>query len=142
MCSHIGRLMKKAYNLKSNKGYSLIETLIAVLILGVIGIAVFTGLSTAASANIVSDEQTTSGSIARRQIESIQQQAYDSVNNPPVYTLVSDLPAGYSIVSPVVTRLDPKNNGTSNDDGLQQISVTVMHGTKTILTLVDYKVKK
>ena len=131
-----------AYNLKSNKGYSLIETLIAVLILAVIGIAVFTGLSTAASANIVSDEQTTAGSIARRQIESIQQQTYDSVNNPPVYTLLSDLPAGYSIVTPVVTRMDPKNNGTGNDDGLQQISVTVMHGTKTVLTLVDYKVHK
>ncbi len=136
------RRLTKLINIRSNKGYSLIETLIAVVILGVIGIAVFTGLSTAASANIVSDEQTTAGSIARRQIESIQQQAYDSINNPPVYTLITDLPAGYSIVTPVVTRLDPKNNGTGNDDGLQEISVTVMHGTKTVLTLVDYKVKK
>ena len=142
MCSLNKRRLTKLIDIRSNTGYSLIETLIAVVILGVIGIAVFTGLSTAASANIVSDEQTTAGSIARRQIESIQQQAYDSINNPPVYTLITDLPAGYSIVTPVVTRLDPKNNGTGNDDGLQEISVTVMHGTKTVLTLVDYKVKK
>ena len=125
-----------------NRGYSLIETLIAVLVLAVISVAVFAGLATAASANILSDKHTTAGSLARSQIEYIQLQPYDSVNNPPIYDVISNVPVGYTIVTPMVTRLDPKKNGTSNDDGMQQITVTVMHGTKTILTLTDYKVLK
>jgi prepilin-type N-terminal cleavage/methylation domain-containing protein len=129
-------------DIRSNKGFSLLETLIAIAVLAVISIAVLLGLSMSARANIMSDEQTTAGSIARSQIESIQRQSYDSVNNPPIYSLISNIPDGYSIVTPIAVRLDPKNDGLVNDDGIQQIAVTVMHGTKTILTLVDNKVHK
>jgi len=129
-------------NINNNKGFSLLETLIAVLILAVISVAVLIGLSTAASANILSDKQTTAGTIARSQVEYIQLQVYDSINNPPVYQVIPNVPTGYTIVTPLAVRLDPKNNGLSNDDGIQQITVTVMHGTKTILTLTDYKVHR
>jgi prepilin-type N-terminal cleavage/methylation domain-containing protein len=128
--------------IKSEKGFSLIETLIAIVLFGMIAVAVSLGLSMAARANIISDEQTTAESLARSQIEYIQKQPYDSINNPPVYSLVSNIPAGYSIPAPLAIRLDPKNNGINNDDGLQKINITVLHGTKTIFTMEDYKVKK
>ncbi len=129
-------------SINSERGFSLIETLLAVLILSIISVSVLIGLSTAASANILSDKQTTAGSLARSQVEYIQEQPYDSINNPPVYDVISNVPDGYSIVTPLAVRLDPKNNGLGNDDGIQLITVTVMHGTKTILTLTDYKVLK
>ena len=123
----------------SNKGFSLLETLIAIAILAVISVAVLLGLSMSARANIMSDEQTTAESLARSQMEYIQQQPYI---DPPNYDVISNVPDGYSIVTPLAVRLDPKNDGLGNDDGIQQITVTVMHGTKTILTLADYKVHK
>ena len=207
-------------NIRDNKGFSLIETLIAIAIMAVISVAVYSGLSTAITANIISDEKTTAGSIARSQIEYIQKQAYDTGDPPGYYSIngmvtgitisnpgtgyavgapvavtsstgtgfigtvasigtggvitgitinvagtgyadgdtvsvtgptmagfsgtvtVYHIPDGYSIVEPMVVRLDPKNNGTGTDDGLQQISITVMHNTKTVLTLVDYKVNR
>ena len=128
--------------MKNEKGFSLIETLIAIALFGMICVAVSMGLSMAARANVISDEQTTAESLARSQIEYIQKQPYDNINNPPVYNLVSNIPTGYSITTPLAIRLDPKNNGTNNDDGLQKINITVLHGTKTVFTMEDYKVKK
>lgn len=89
---------------------------------------------------MISNEHTMAESLARSQMDYIQNQPYDSTGNPPVYTVLPNLPATYSIVTPMATRLDPKGDGTANDDGLQQITVTVNHGTRIIYTLIDFKV--
>jgi hypothetical protein len=39
----------------------------------------------------------------------------------------------------MAVRLDPKEDGTANDDGLQQITVTVKRGTEIVYTLIDFK---
>lgn len=88
----------------------------------------------------MSNEHTIAESLARSQMDSIQNQNYDRTNNPPSYAVISGLPAGYSITTPMAARLDPKGDGYTNDDGLQKITVTVKHGTKTLYNLVDYKV--
>ena len=115
--------------MKSEKGFSIIETLIAIALFGVIGVSISLGLSMAARSNIISDEQTTAESLARSQIEYVQQSPF---SDPAGYEMVST-PDNYSIVEPFVA---------SFGNGIQHISVTVMHGTKTILTLEDYKVNK
>lgn len=106
--------------MKSEKGFSLVETLIAIALFGMIAVAVSLGLSMAARSNIISDKLTTAESLARSQIEDIQQQPYV---DPPSYEIMdtSSTPdyANYSIVSPFVT---------SWQTGIQKISITVMHG--------------
>lgn len=126
--------------MNTQSGFSLIEILLAIALAGILGMAIPSALSTANKTTIVSNEHTMAESLARSQMDYVQNQTYDITNNPPVYTIMSDLPTGYSIVTPMATRLDPKGDGTDKDDGLQQITVTVKHGTKIVYTLIDFKV--
>ena len=125
---------------KGEKGFSLIEIMVAMALVGILGTAVPGALSTAHKTTIFSNEYTMAESLARSQMDHIQNQTYDRTGNPPVYTVLANLPDGYSVITPMAARLDPKGDGTANDDGLQQITVTVKHGTKSVYTLKDFKV--
>jgi len=127
--------------MRSEQGFSLIENVVALAIVAIIAVAFLSGLATSARATVVADEHTTAASLARSQMEDIKKQAYDSANNPPVYSLISGIPSGYT-VSVSASRLDPENDGFDDDDGIQRIVVTVGRGSKTILTLEDYKVDR
>jgi prepilin-type N-terminal cleavage/methylation domain-containing protein len=115
--------------LKSEKGFSLIETLIALVLFGMISVSVSMGLSMAARSNMICDEHTTAESLARSQIEYVQDQSY---GDPASYQMIT-VPDNYSIVTPFVT---------SWETGIQKITVSVLHGSKTVLTLEDYKVDR
>jgi hypothetical protein len=54
--------------------------------------------------------------------------------------LLPDLPDPYRIITPVAERLDPKEDGFDNDDGIQKITVAIKHGNDTVFTLIDFKV--
>jgi prepilin-type N-terminal cleavage/methylation domain-containing protein len=127
--------------LNSQKGFSLVEVLLAMVLVGILGTAVPSALSGANRATMIANEHTTAESLARSQMDYVQNQPYDSVNATPVYALIPNIPAPYSIVMPMAQRLDPEGNGTADDDGLQQITVAVKNGGTVIYTLVDYKVK-
>ncbi len=124
--------------IKSEKGISLIEVLITLLLLGIISVALLSGLATASRALVTADERTTAESLARSQMEYVKRQGYDSTNNPPQYSLLSSIPSDFTIaITP--ERLDPVGDGTANDDRIQKITVTVSHNGKELITLEDYK---
>lgn len=131
----------KGGQMQSEKGFSLIETLVALAILGIIAVGFLSGLATAARATFITDERTTAASLAKSQMEYIKNQNYDNINNPPQYDLLSDLPTSFS-VTVTASRLDPEGDGLDDDDGIQNIVVTVMRGSRTIITLEDYKVDR
>lgn len=126
--------------MQTQNGFSLIEVLLAMALVGILGAAVPGAFSTANKTTIIGNEHTMAESLARSQMDYVQNQTYDSTDNPPVYTVLSNLPTGYSIVTPMAARLDPKGDGTANDDGLQQITVTIKQGTSIVYTLIDFKV--
>jgi len=126
--------------MRSQKGFSLIEVLVAMALLGVLGVTVPSALSGAIGATNSMNRHTTAESIARSQMDYIQDQTYDDTNDPPVYDVISDVPDGYSFATPMAARLDPRGDGFDNDDGLQEITVTVQDGAKIAYTLIDYKV--
>ena len=128
--------------IKNERGFSLIEVIIALALLGIIAVAFLTALSTASKALFIADERTTAESLARSQMEYVKNQVYDDINNPPEYTLVSDISEGYDIdIS--AERLDPNNDGIENDDGIQKITVTISHHDKPeVVILEGYKVDR
>ena len=87
--------------IKNQKGIAFIETLIALVILGLIGAAFMIALSGASKAIITSDELTISESLARSQIEFIKQQPYDPAMpaGEGTYLKVSGITTGYTIWS-------------------------------------------
>ena len=125
--------------MKGEAGFSLIEVILTVGLVGIFAVTVPSALSGASRATITANQHVTAESLARSQMDSIQNQPYDSANATPVYSVIPDIPASYSIDTPMAARLDPRGDGTDNDDGLQEITVTVKHNDKIIFTLVDIK---
>jgi prepilin-type N-terminal cleavage/methylation domain-containing protein len=125
--------------MQNQNGFSLIEVILSMAIVGILSVSIAGALSTANKTTIIGNELTIAESVARSQMDYVQSQPYDSANTTPVYAVLPNLPTGYSIVTPMAERLDPKGDGTANDDGLQQINVTVKHGEEITYTLIDYK---
>ena len=124
--------------MRNEKAFALVETLVGIAILGLISIGILSGLTLAARSNIIADEQTTAESLARTQMEYVQQQTYDASSTPGYNSSPSlNLPSDYSVTTSVVC-IDSKNNGPG-DDGLQEITVTVLRNAQTVFRLVDYK---
>jgi prepilin-type N-terminal cleavage/methylation domain-containing protein len=129
----------KAFQGRS-RGFTLIEVLIAIALMGTIAITVLSALSTASLALITADKRATAESLARSQLEYVKNQGYDDINNPPQYVLLSagTIPDDYDIVITAV-RLDPEGDGTGDDDGIQKITVSVSRYGTAVITLEDYK---
>ena len=118
----------------SSNGFSLIEVLITLALVGIIAIAFLSALSTASIALITADERATAESLARSQMEHVKNLDYDftdpqSYEHLPVQS--NDHPGYFISVS-----AEPLH---SPDDGIQKITVTVSRDDKEVITLEDYK---
>ncbi len=152
--------------LRKQRGFTLIEVLIALALLGLIAIAFLGALAAASNAIIIADERTTAESLARSQMEYAKNQDYsdnqwsyevtDSSravlagapswwddDNPP---LLSSNYAGYS-VEVKAEDFDADDDGgievPGEDEGIRKITVTVSHLAKPeVIILEDYKVNR
>lgn len=144
--------------IKSEKGMSLIEVLIALAILGLVAAAFLSGLTTASKALIIADERTTAESLARTQMESVKQQPYEFADdyNPEdlgsgevTYEKIDEIPDGYSIwsvnragdtVEDIIYGVpwdSQANQPSTTDVGLQKIRLVVKHYGEVVLIFVD-----
>ena len=124
--------------LKGNEaGVSLIETAVALAILGLIAVAFISGLATAAKATIIADEQATAESLARSQMEYVKtlDYVYDTTQYSPAPIPDGEDYSGYS----VMIDAEPLHD---TDDGIQKITVTIKHYDKPVITLEGYKVDR
>jgi len=129
---------RKAFQGRS-RGFSLIEVVIAIALIGVIAVAVLSALSTASIALIITDKRATAESLARSQLEYVKNQLYDDINTPPEYDLLPEIPDGYNINIEAV-RLDPENDSPpEDDDGIQKITVIVSYDSEAVITMAGYK---
>jgi len=132
--------VRKAFQGRS-RGFTLIEVLIAIALVGMIAIAFLSALATASTVLILADERATAESLARSQLEYVKNSDYDDINNPPQYSKIDPafIPDGYDIDIEAV-RLDPDpDNPPSEDDGIQKIKVTVSRDDKEVITVEGYK---
>ena len=139
--------------MKNEKGFTLIEVIIAVALLGVIAVALLGALGTASLAMFIADERATAESLARSEMEYVKganytdapwsPPSYELPGTPPSWDMSHTLPTGYDGYTAHVTA-EPLN-GT--DDGIQKITIVVSHLGKEIttsgnITLENYKVDR
>lgn len=124
-------------------GFSFIEVLLSMSLLGVFGVALLGGLAAASKATPIADETSTAQNLAETQMEYMLDQDYDHINDPPQYLVISgtDVPEGYSISSDAI-RLDADDDGSDDDDGIQKIEVSVQHWDETITILEGYRIRQ
>ncbi len=124
-------------------GFSMLEVVIAIALLGIIAVSVLSALQTAALALISADRRATAESIARTQMEWVRYSDYDYelLEGHPEYSLdpqiQTALPPGFSVDTTAI-RLN-KDVDPDDDDGIQHITVTVSHEDRVVVTLEDYK---
>lgn len=121
---------------------TLIEVLVALGIVGAVAVTFLLGMSTSSKAVMVSQERVTADNLAKSQMENITKWEYDDENDPPYYedAKLDNIPTGYDI-SITAERMDPKEDGYDEDDGMQRITIHITHGEETALTMVGYKVR-
>ena len=136
--NNAGRLFRVTKRLKGNEtGVTLIETVIALAILGLIAVAFLSGLATTAQATVIADEQATAESLARSQMEYVKtvDYVYEATQYSPAPIPSGDDYSGYSATIDAEPLHVP-------DDGVQKITVTIEHNDKQVITLEGYKVDR
>ena len=113
---------------KNEKGVTLLETVLALALMGIIGVAFLSGLGTTSNARALAEEQVTAKILAETQMESIKKQAYTD-NYTPISL------DGYTNYSANITAVDHYYN-------LQKITVTISHHAEEVFTLETFKVKR
>ena len=116
--------------MRSEKGTSLIETVVALALLGIIGVAFLGALATTSNSRLIVDEHVSARILAESQMENIKKQTYAFSYDP--VPIPADYP-GYS------AEIDVDNMRNGN---IQKITVTIQHHGRDIETLECYKVNR
>jgi len=150
--------------MENENGFSLVEVIISLAIIGIIAVAFLTGLATASTAFLITDEQATARNVAESQMENLKDQAYNAADDydpgiplsgEALYEKITEIPETYTIWS--VNRAgdtaediigvpwdsDPVvNQPLDIDADLQKIRLVVKHRDKEIIALAGYKVNQ
>jgi prepilin-type N-terminal cleavage/methylation domain-containing protein len=124
---------------KGNKesGQTLMEMLIALAILSVVGVSFLGGITNTSKGAFIADEQATSESMARSQMEWVKGLDY-SYNGTGYPAGPKPSTKDYTNFSANITA-QPLHNP---DDGIQKITVSILHANHVVFTLEDYKVDR
>ena len=73
LCPDLGSLVM-AMKIKSEKGFSLMETIVALALLGIISVAFLNGLATTSTARVTADERASAKILAENLMENLKKQ--------------------------------------------------------------------
>lgn len=127
---------------REQSGVTLLETLIALALLGIFVVVFFSAISTGSITMANAEDKVNVDNLARAQLEYIKTCIYDNTN-PISYATINTLPAPYGVTLPAgytITVTAVPLHGS--EDGIQEITVTISKDGQNLLTMKDYKVNR
>jgi prepilin-type N-terminal cleavage/methylation domain-containing protein len=115
--------------MRSEKGFSLIEVIAALAILGIIGVGFLSSMATASKVTLQTDERQTKANLAETQMEYVKGQGYSTAYTPAPLTPEY---IGYTVAI---------NAAPLQDSNIQKITITVSRGNSSPITLEGYKTR-
>jgi prepilin-type N-terminal cleavage/methylation domain-containing protein len=127
----IEKVLKEKNSLKVERGFTLIEILLSLALLGILAIVFLATFSSGSKVLILTDEQETAKNVAESQMEYVQKQ--------PFATDYSPVPVGvdYPGYSANITTA----NITSRDGNIQRITVIILRHGEEITRLDGFKTR-
>jgi len=133
--------------MKSEKGFALIETLVALALMGITAVGLLSGLATTFRAGMISQERVIAESLAKSQWECIRAQDYiltadynpeDPEKRYEKIVIPYELDVkGYAIeIGTPQAIISPADN----EFDLQSITIVINCDSKQLLTMSDYRV--
>ncbi len=114
---------------KGEKGFSLVETLVALALLGLISASFLSSLAQTSTARVTADERVSSKVLAETIMENVKKESYSQEYE---FTIPGEF-EGYTATI----------NATNERSAyIQEITVTIHHRGKDVLTLESYKVNR
>jgi type II secretory pathway pseudopilin PulG len=117
----------KGFFHRGETGVSLIETLIAIALLGIIGAALLSGMSGIYKATPIATEQDIGKSLAQSQMEYVLENEYKTSYSP------APIPENYGDYTASI------DTYLFRDSKIEKITVTIEHSGKEVSTLEAYK---
>ncbi len=116
-------------------GISLIETVVALAVLGTIAVTFLSGVATTSKAAFTTDERATAESLAQSQMEWVQNASYNATG----YAIPTEeaIPS-----SSDYTNYSANITVESRGVGIQKITVIVNRSGEQVITLESYKVDR
>jgi len=127
---------------KQQAGFTLLETLISVVLLGLIGVGVLRGVQTISTSNMVLDEKIQASNLATMYVEAIRQLPFDA-SDPPYSSTDSILkPPQYIVEVDAEYSSDGESwNGTYSGEKLQKVIINVSRtGGKPVSSFCYYRI--
>ena len=115
--------------MKGEKGFSLVETLVALALLGVISASFLSGVAQTSTARVTADERVSAKVLAETIMENVKKQTFYSTYN---FTIPEEY-EGYTATI---------NATSERNDNIQKIIITIHHRSSDVLTLENYKVNR
>lgn len=132
MVNMISQWLERLQCIRDERGLALIESLIAVVVLGTIVVTFTVTLATGALGVRENDQEVVVQGLARTQLEYTKSYAYDP--NATTYPTVS-APPGY-VISVAVSSVPSTNSN------IQKITANITRDGNFIMTIKDYKVNR
>lgn len=126
----IGRRLKKL--LADQRGVTLVELLMALLIISLVAASFVPGLALGSTAAARASQETVAQALARRQTEYVKSFSYNAVA-----TTYPKIPAPSDYVITVTV-----DSVAGVDSNLQQVTVSVAYKGDTVVTTESYKVNR
>ena len=143
MIKRINRIIKNNLKTNSGEGFSLVEVIMATMILAICATGLLVVLTQTTRLLLQSDLQQSARNLATAQLEYIKNLPYDgtSADIDLTYSPNPGLDTEYGLVTDVISvvRLHPIENPQPGDEGVQKITLNILQGSDILVTLEGYK---